>query len=349
MRQKWDRESYGLRTIDKALEGRTEFYTPQRTNGAPRGPFQERNGIDPGVAEVPATTELVVEPDIDDLLHGEDDERYDWLIDGAIERTDRLLLTGREGAGKSLLLQQICTQAAHACHPFGGDDLEAVRTVLVDLENSENELRRRLRPLRLKAGDRLERRRLFVYSRPEGLDLTGDEEDRQWLRERLRRTTAELLCIGPLYKMAGGNPNDEEDSKALATFLDELRAEFGVAVIIEAHMTHEGGGRPFGWSGWRRWPEIGLELRESGELIHWRTPRHPTPGIPPALRRGGEWPFTPATRARDVLWARIVETYQDRPTRPSLRDMGTAFSLSHSTIRRTLEDHVSEWEAMFND
>ena len=129
-------------------------------------------------------------------------------------------------------------------------------------------------------------------------------------------------------------------------FFDELRAEFGIAIILEAHMTHEGKGRPFGWSGWRRWPEIGLELRESGQLVHWRTPRHETPGIPPALQRGGEWPFTVATRPRDVLWARIVEHTQHSLTRPTVRDLSTTFGVSIGLVQKTLEEHRKEWEGM---
>lgn len=224
--------------------------------------------------------------------------------------------------------------------------MKPVRTALVDCENSPQELRRRLRALRLKAGAELKAGMLFIYARPEGLDLGADDEDRAWLRQRLQRTEAELLCIGPLYKLTGGNPNSEEDAKPLAMFFDELRAEFGVAIVVEAHMTHEGKGRPFGWSGWRRWPEIGLELKESGQLVHWRTPRHETPGIPPALQRGGEWPFTVATRPRDVLWARIVEHASSALARPSINDLATVFGVSKSTVKAALDEHQKEWEAM---
>jgi AAA domain len=187
---------------------------------------------------------------------------------------------------------------------------------------------------------------LYVYPRPEGLDLGGSREDQEWLRTRVRRTGVKLLCIGPLYKMTAGNPNDEQDAMALTSYLDELRAEFGIAMIIEAHMTHEGGGRPFGWSGWRRWCEIGVELKESGELIHWRTPRHETPGIPPALRRGtnGEWPFVPATNPREILWGRIVEHCATGNKRPSLRELATVFGVGKSTIERAVNAHKSEWK-----
>jgi AAA domain len=228
--------------------------------------------------------------------------------------------------------------------------VKPVRTALVDLENSARELRRRLRPMRAKLGKRLEPETLFVYSRPEGLDLGDSDEDREWLRARLRRTRAELLCIGPAYKMAGGDPNSEQDMKPVAAFLDELRAEFGVAIIVEAHLTHGGdGGRPYGWSGWRRWPEIGLELKESGQLVHWRTPRHETPAIPPALMRGGAWPFEVAKRPRDVLWASIVDHCSSALTRPTVRQLASVFGVGNASIQRALDEHREEWERLFDE
>jgi len=300
------------------------------------------------VAEVLAAARLVLEPDADDFITG-DEAAYDWLVDGVLERGDRAVITGREGAGKSLLLQQVCMQVAAGIHPFTDELQTPVRTALVDCENSARELRRRLRPMRIKAGTRLARRTLFVYSKPEGLDLGGSEEDREWLRSTLRRTQAELLCAGPVYKLTDGNPNDEVDMKPVVAFLDELRCEFGISVIVEAHMTHDGKGRPFGWSGWRRWPEIGLELKESGALTHWRTPRHETPGIPPALQRGGEWPFTVATRARDVLWARILERCEQSLSRPTVRELADGLGVSLGYVQKTIEEHRHEWDSVAHE
>ena len=339
--------------IDK-LSGRTKLYTVEMPEGCKDPAEVAEKAPDPAqaVAEVlrhAVPVEMTPEPDIDAFLAG-DDIGFVWLLDGVIEYADRLLLTGREGAGKSLLCHQVSVQLTAGRHPFKEKgEMRPIKTMLVDCENSPQELRRRLRPLRLKAGADLKPGMLFVCSRPEGLDLGADDDDRAWLRQRMQRAGVELLCIGPLYKLTGGNPNDEQDAKPLAMFFDELRAEFGIAIILEAHMTHEGKGRPFGWSGWRRWPEIGLELKESGQLVHWRTPRHETPGIPPALQRGGEWPFTVATRPRDVLWARIVEHTQHSLTRPTVRDLSTLFGVSVGTVQKTLDEHRRDWEGMCSD
>jgi hypothetical protein len=285
--------------------------------------------------------------DIDDFLK-DDETEFDWLVEGVLERRDRLILTGEEGGGKSTLLAQIAVQVAGGIHPFD-DSIEQrpARVLFVDLENGDRELRRRLRALRLKAGDRLEPGMLFPVSRPEGISLTTEAEDRDWFRQRVAVSRAELVVAGPIYKMSDGDPSSEQDSKPVAAFLDTLRAEFGCAVILEAHMPHERKkGRPFGWSGWRRWPEIGLELTSGDFLKPWRPARHETPGIPPALKRAGEWPFTVVTRPRDVLWARIETECGERLERPSIRELAAALDAKTTTIQRTIEEHREQWEAM---
>ncbi len=348
-----DADDAGRRWRDQAveaLEGKLKLFEVELPDGV-KDLGDVAAGADDPVTAVAAVLDNFKpikpepEPDVDRFLSG-DNQEYRWIVPDVIEAEDRLLLTGREGSGKSLFLEQVVVQLAARIHPFASEPIKAVRSVLVDLENPAHELRRRLRALRLQAGERLEPDTLFINSRPEGLDLGADEDDREWLRQRLARTHADLLVIGPVYKMADGDPNSESDIKPVVTFLDELRVEFGVAIVLEAHMTHEGKGRPYGWSGWRRWPEIGIELRESGQFVHWRTPRHETPGIPPALQRGGEWPLTVATRPRDVLWARIVEYVAQSLTRPSIRDLATSFGVSVGLIHKTINEHREEWDGM---
>jgi hypothetical protein len=67
------------------------------------------------------------------------------------------------------------------------------------------------------------------------------------------------------------------------------------------------------------------------------------------LQRGGEWPWTVATRPRDVLWARIVSTCSQHLTRPSVRDLADALGTGKSTVQRVIEEHDDEWRAMFDE
>lgn len=288
-------------------------------------------------------------PDLQTFLQAGDAESFDWCVRGVLERGDRMIVTGREGAGKSLLLAQIAVMSAAGLHPFGAElEQLPIRVLLVDLENPEAELRRRFRSLYLQAGDRLERDRLFIRSRAAGLDLLT-AEDQAWLESDVVSTSPDLVIIGPVYKMADGDPGLEKDVKPVARFLDRLRTKHDCAVVLEAHIPHDARGRPYGWSGWRRWPEIGVELKETGLLQTWRPGRHETPGLPPALQRGGTWPFSRVTRPREVLWARIAARYSGQMVRPSQREIADALEVSLGQVNKVLQEHGVEWEEMFDE
>ena len=47
-----------------------------------------------------------------------DDPPFDWVVPGLLERGDRLILTGAEGLGKSVLMRQLAVCAAAGVHPF---------------------------------------------------------------------------------------------------------------------------------------------------------------------------------------------------------------------------------------
>lgn len=279
--------------------------------------------------------------DVFALLESEE-PAFDWLIPGVLERGDRMIVTGREGAGKSTLLAQLAVQVAAGLHPFDGSPMEPIRVLVVDLENSRREVKRRFNALTLTAGPRLERGSLFIASRPEGLNLL-DAEDADWLARQLDLIGPDLLIAGPLYKLADGDPNDEKSVKPVALYLDRLRTEFDLAVVLEAHIPHDAKGRPYGWSGWRRWPEIGIELTDVGLLKPWRHARHETPGIPAALKRGGEWPFSPADRTRDILWAQICDFVAEVRYRPSEREVAMRLRASQPTVHRAIAEHSKEW------
>jgi hypothetical protein len=292
--------------------------------------------------------------EIDSFLNSEA-PTFDWLVPGVLERKERMILTGDEGAGKSTLLSQMAIQLAAGIHPFTGQQIEPTTVLVVDCENSRKELERRFYALRLKAGDRLQPGRLWVVSFPAGLDL-HDIADRNFLDHAVATTQANLLIAGPLYKLANGDPDKEESVKPVTNALDQIRERHECSIVLEAHLPNDrqaAKGRPIGSSLWRRWPELGVELQMEGGLRRWRPPRHETPDLPPALVKGGEWPFTIATRDRDKLWARIAEFAQGRLNRPSLRDLelglgGADAKASKSSIERAIQEHEDEWDRLFD-
>jgi hypothetical protein len=120
-----DADDAGQKLLSKALDkliGRTRLFTVQLPTGCKDPAEVAEKADDPAqaVAELlyqAVPVEVPVEPDVDAFLAG-DDIGFDWVLEGVLERGDRLFLTGREGAGKSLFCHQLSVQLGAGRHPF---------------------------------------------------------------------------------------------------------------------------------------------------------------------------------------------------------------------------------------
>ncbi len=231
---------------------------------------------------------------------------YDWMIPGLLEKGDRLLITGGEGGGKSVLVRQLAVSIAAGVHPFDGTRFDPRRVLLVDLENGERTLRRHLIGLRAHAatiGRAIPHSGLMIESRPSGIDLTK-AADEAWLNRICEDVQPDLLVIGPLYRMHATDMNKEEPARHLTRVIDTIRARHSCCVVMETHSPHANGMtgkrslRPVGSSLYMRWPEFGYGLLpgkpdEPVTLQAWRGPRDER-SWPEKLRRGlpgSEWPW----------------------------------------------------------
>lgn len=246
----------------------------------------------------------ITTPNLGEFLSVEDDP-YDWVIPGMLEHGDRLILTGEEGLGKSVLCRQIAVCAASGVHPFSHKPIPAKRVLFVDCENSPQKLRRALRALRIAAKQNGSDPdpNMWIEAIPAGLDLTNPE-DEVWLTQRVASLQPDLLVIGPIYRLHAGNPNDEEPARQLTRVLDRCRAAANCAVMTEAHTSHANGSaerplRPTGSSLWLRWPEFGYGIRKTDEFSSggrmvtfssWRGDREER-HWPARLRSGTLWPW----------------------------------------------------------
>jgi 5S rRNA maturation endonuclease (ribonuclease M5) len=232
---------------------------------------------------------------------------HDWLIEGLLERRDRLILTGGEGAGKSFLSRQLAISAAAGVHPFTSERIEPRRVLVVDAENSELQWSRNTRYVTaltkqmgqgdphtnvlVSAGVRLD------FARKADVDLVHKQIDSH---------KPDIVYLGPLYKLLSGAITNDDDAAPLIVALDSFR-ERGVTLLMEAHAGHSKGFggerelRPRGSAALMGWPEFGLGLRPIEDddhmvsLVRWRGDRDER-AWPHRLRRGveGEMPWMKA-------------------------------------------------------
>ena len=243
---------------------------------------------------------------------------YDWVIPGLLERGDRLVITGLEGAGKSELFRMLAVTTAAGVHPLTFRPVEPRCVLVLDCENTERHTRRKIRPLVAQArlqGHPVREGNLWIECKPEGMDLALDR-DVSWLMRQVQAIRPDITFLGPLYRLAPRALNDDSDAAPVISVLNMIRAR-GSAVVLEAHAGHglgPGGRRdlrPRGSSAFLGWPEFGYGLRWSDggppgartvDLAAWRGDRDEREW-PEMLTSGGVWPWRPYVKAGENAWS----------------------------------------------
>ena len=259
---------------------------------------------------------LTVQSVYEFLGEDEEDDAYDWVIEGILERADRLVLTGQEGAGKTHLLRQLAVCSAAGVHPFTFEPMKPCRVLFIDCENTPRHSRRKIRPLVTQArlqGYEVDEANLWIECRPQGMDLALDK-DLSWLLRQAAAVMPDITFLGPLYRLAPRALQTDDEAAPVIAALNMIRAR-GSAVVLEAHAGHATGPggrrdpRPRGSSAFLGWPEFGYGLRWSDDetakdertvdMVAWRGDRDER-DWPEMLTAGGTWPWRPCARPRPV-------------------------------------------------
>jgi len=245
----------------------------------------------------------------DEFIHSQPDEP-EWLIPGLLAKGDRFILTGKEGLGKSTVLQQTALCAAAGVQPFDWHHPEErftpIKVYMQDCENPDHDLKTRMWPWAKKLRDlgHPVEDRLIVAGHGNPIDLL-DSTTAMSLMRSIEHHQPELVYVGPLYKL---HMDDEDKAlvvKKITGVLDRIRAT-GAALLCEAHATKEGKRTgdlaPSGSNIWTAWPEFGRgmlldadspdELRRC-KLARWRIDRVER-SWPNYIEAGGALPWARA-------------------------------------------------------
>lgn len=252
-----------------------------------------------------SSPEVDLAPDLHEFLTVVDPPTS-WVIPGLLERGDRLIWTGTEGLGKSMVVRMLAVSAACGVQPFTDERFPPQRVLYIDCENSERQSRKHFRNL-----ERIARLRMhpvppggmYLIHRPMGIDLAR-AEDATWLLERVTAHQPDLLICGPFYRLHAAEKEEESAARRVVAALDAARVAADCALIVEHHAPHGQNGtralRPFGSSLLMRWPEMGMGIAPNSEdqpcknveVKPWRGNRDER-HWPRALRWGSDtsWPW----------------------------------------------------------
>lgn len=239
-----------------------------------------------------------------------DQDTYDWVIPGLVEKGERVIVVAAEGVGKTMLARQVAICSMYGINPFTYQVIPQVRTLTVDLENPEKIIRRTARAIGDAAKKRATARNRDIVPtgslliKSDGLDLLK-ASDRMVLEDRIEQTKPQLLVMGPLYKafVDPGGRTSEAVAVEVAKYLDYIRTTYGCAMWLEHHAPLGNSMstrdlRPFGSAVWSRWPEFGISLQPDlgapapfiYDVRHFRGARDER-YWPTKIKRGKEFPF----------------------------------------------------------
>ena len=239
----------------------------------------------------------------DDVINAEDDLRP-WIMPNMLRTNERMIITGPEGGGKSVLVAQMCLGASMGINTMSAnlDKHEPLRVLMLDVENDRLQVRNNMRKIYSTLREMNDVTPNIEWIDSQHIDLSDPVEQQKVVRIA-KEKRPQLMYMGSLYRLAPEGDKVDAAFTHVSRTVDRIRAETGASVLLEAHAGHglsndRNGMRPYGSSMWLRWPEFGFGMvrhNQSGniQLKNWRGNRSDDRQWPAGLRRGSVLPWQP--------------------------------------------------------
>jgi hypothetical protein len=237
----------------------------------------------------------------EEVIEAPDDLRP-WIVPDMLRTNERMILTGPEGGGKSVLVAQMCLGAAMGMNTLHPELVkhEPMRVLMLDVENDRLQVRNNMRKVYPYLSEMTGNQPMIEWVDIRDVDLSNPVEQQKVIK-LAKEKQPHLMYMGSLYRLAPEGDKVDTAFTSVSRTVDRIRAETGASVLLEAHAGHgmandRNGMRPYGSSMWMRWPEFGFGMvkdRASGNIIlkNWRGHRSDDRTWPVGLRRGNVLPW----------------------------------------------------------
>ena len=154
----------------------------------------------------------------------------DYLLGPLVERGYLTIVGGETGHGKTTFALQMLAAIVSGRAFLGWQGVGRKRVLVVDLEQSESSIQKRIAELRL-SSEELER--MTIASCSGGLSSDADLDT---LERILAGGEYDAVLIDPLYKSHASDSNSDQEMDKLLRRFDDWRRRFNFALIVCAHL-----------------------------------------------------------------------------------------------------------------
>lgn len=346
--EKWERDDYRRRTIEKALQ-QSATYDPAGAGGEVRS---SASNIGSGIstADVGLPERSSTEPEgpwltpLGVWLDGPE-ERYDWLVEGLLIRGGIGVCGAKPKVGKTTLLHQLALSVARG-QKFLGRDTKAGPVIYLALEEDRTAVIDRFRRLGARSDDPVHL--LVGQAGPEGL---------QRLRQAIEELGAVLAIVDPIQRlMRLENINDYSEVSNATDPLIAIARKLGCVILFSHHlgkMDRDAGDQVLGSTALFGSVDTAIAIRKDSDGTRkLETVQRYGKSLEPVVLghdelTGAAWVKGPAEdfeRERDRL--QVMKCIADSPEPLTRDDLLNEIGMSHAqalgAVRWLIENHAVE-------